>query len=151
MTRKSKIFAGLALVWGVFIFLNSMQNGTTSTQMSDAVVFHLPAFLEFIDIDTLTVIVRKAAHISEYAFLGMLVSLSFHCSKQLRWRNTGSILFPCLLWSVTDELIQTFVEGRTGLVSDVLIDFCGIVAGCVLTALITWLVHRHRKGREANA
>ena len=145
MAKKSKLFAVLALCWGLFIFLNSLQNGTTSTQMSDAVVFRLPGFLSFLDVDALTVLVRKTAHFSEYALLGGLASLAFHHSGGLRWGNLGNLLFPCLLWAVLDEFIQTFVEGRTGLVADVLIDFGGIAAGCAVVALILFLIQRRKR------
>lgn len=148
MTKRSRTFAILALFWGLFIFLNSMQNGAASTQMSDAVVFRLPGFLSFLDVEALTVLVRKTAHFSEYALLGALVSLAFHSAGGLRWKNTGNLLFPCLLWAVLDEFIQTFVEGRTGLVADVLIDFAGILAGCAIVAIVVFLIHR-RKQREA--
>ena len=52
MSKKSGIFALAALLWGLFIFFNSLQTGEVSTQMSDAVVFRLPDWLRWIDLDS---------------------------------------------------------------------------------------------------
>lgn len=114
-----------------------MQTGETSTKLSDAVVFRLPDWLAWLDLHTLTVLVRKSAHFCEYALLALLVCLAFYYGGQLLWRNAGNILCPCLLWAVSDEFLQTFIEGRTGLVQDVLIDFGGILTGCLV--LLLWL------------
>ncbi len=149
MSKKSGIFVLAALLWGLFIFFNSLQTGEVSTQMSDAVVFRLPDWLRWIDLDTLIMLVRKTAHFMEYALLSLLVSLSFFHSGGLRPRNIGNILFPCLLWAVADEFIQTFVEGRTGLVRDVLIDFGGVLFGLILTALLVWVRRRWKKRKRS--
>ncbi len=147
MTRKSKILLALAALWGIFIFCNSLQNGETSTQLSDAVVFRLPRWLDWVDVHTLTVIVRKSAHFCEYAVLSLLSSFVFHCSGKFRWSNIGNILFPCLLWAVADEFLQTFVEGRTGLVGDVVIDFAGVLTGCLAALLVVWVQKRGKHTR----
>ena len=148
MTKKSKIFLGAALLWGLFIFLNSMLPGDTSTKMSDAVVYRLPGWLSFLDVHTLTVFVRKSAHFCEYALLGSLWALTFHFSGGFRPRNLGNVLFPCLFWAVADEFLQTFIEDRTGLVQDVVIDLGGILTGVLLTALVIWITQRHKGHKE---
>ena len=127
MSKKSGIFALAALLWGLFIFFNSLQTGEVSTQMSDAVVFRLPDWLRWIDLDTLIMLVRKTAHFMEYALLSLLVSLAFFHSGGLRLRNIGN----------------------TGLVRDVLIDFGGVLFGLILTALLVWIRQQWKKRKRS--
>ncbi len=142
MPKKSKLFAVLAVVWGLFIFGNSLQNGEASAKMSDMIVFRLLKQLSFLKLDVLTVLVRKSAHFCEYAVLSVLTGLSFLHAGALRLKNAGNLLFPCLLWAVADEFLQTFVEGRAGLVRDVVIDFGGILTGCALLTAVSGLRRR---------
>lgn len=84
----------------------------------------------------LTLLVRKGAHFSEYALMGCLWYLWLH-----RIRFGMLIAFAAtVLYSLTDEIHQLFVPGRTGQFKDVLIDssggLCGILAGFVLLCVI---------------
>jgi len=142
MPKKSKLFAVLALIWGLVIFGNSLQNGEASAKMSDMVVFRLLKQLSFLKPDVLAVLVRKSAHFCEYAVLSVLTGLSFLHAGALRLKNAGNILFPCLLWAVADEFLQTFIEGRAGLVRDVVIDFSGVLTGCAFLAAVSELRRR---------
>ena len=77
-------------------------------------------------------IVRKTAHFMEYALLAAAWVLHFVVRK--KGYHIGaylSILFTSL-YAVTDELHQTFVPGRSGQISDVLLDSCGAVTGALL-------------------
>ena len=144
MTKRSKVFLALAVGWGLFIFANSLLPGGASTGLSDAVAERLPGGFLGLDWHGLTVLVRKSAHFLEYALLGGLAAAVFHSSAALRWKNVGNLLFPCLAWAVADEFLQTFVEGRTGLVRDVAIDFGGVLVGCCAVALLVRLWARHK-------
>lgn len=135
MTKKSKILLALAVVWGLFILANSLLPGGASSDLSDAVADRLPKDFLGLGWRGLTILVRKSAHFLEYALLGGLTAAAFRGSHALLWKNVGNILFPCLAWAVADEFLQTFVPGRTGLVRDVALDFCGILAGCCVVAL----------------
>lgn len=146
MTKRSKLLLTLTVAWGLFIFCNSLLPGEQSTGMSDAVVDHLPDLLERIDLQSLTRLVRKTAHFFEYALLGGLTAAVFWQSGWLKLRNAGNLLCPCLLWAVVDEFLQTFVEGRAGLVGDVLIDLGGILVGTLAVVLLARFLRR-RKGQ----
>lgn len=146
LSRQTRIFLAAAFLWGVFIFVNSLMPGETSTQMSDSVVESLPSgWLSWLDIHTITLLVRKSAHFLEYALLGLLTAGAFASEGKLVWKNTGNLLFPCLFWAVADEFLQTFVAGRTGLIRDVMLDFGGILTGCLLTAGFLWLRKKYRR------
>lgn len=50
----------------------------------------------------------------------------------------------CLIYAVSDELHQGFVDGRTPKVMDVVIDTAGGLAGAGFVLLI-WLIFRRKK------
>ena len=81
-------------------------------------------------------LVRKTAHFTEYAVLGVLVSNALGPA----WaRNPRAYLLVAAVLALVpsiDETIQLFVPGRSGQVTDVLLDCCGAATGAVLRALV---------------
>ncbi len=77
-------------------------------------------------------LLRKCAHFSEYFILGILMRLTVLQTGITHKFKMG--MLACILVAVTDETIQRFVSGRSGQLSDVLLDcvgaLCGI--GCVM-------------------
>lgn len=77
--------------------------------------------------------IRKAAHFTEYAVLGI-----FLCILILRKRNTNDLqtiivsLIIALFIAAIDEFVQNFT-GRSSMVKDVIIDLCGATTGILLT------------------
>lgn len=69
----------------------------------------------------------KGWHATEFALLFLLVRRAV--------RDVGWSLFLVALAAILDEFHQTFVPGRGGLVSDVLIDVGGALAAAVLLSL----------------
>lgn len=108
---------------------------------------------------------RKAAHITEFAVLGIELAVLFagHRSQDTMRTDDGAeelhrklpftaiiarkaLLFGCgFTVAVIDETIQLFSDGRAGMVQDVWIDFIGFLAGTV----IVWLVSRVRVSRRS--
>ena len=58
----------------------------------------------------------------------------------------------CLLYAATDEYHQTFVPGRSGRVSDVLVDLLGSAIGTLGILLILaagrWILNHYNKNRK---
>ena len=75
------------------------------------------------------VIVRKAAHFSEYALLGFLISATCLSFGRKYGFTTAVSWVSGTLYAVSDEIHQYFVSGRSGHVRDVLIDSIGIFLG----------------------
>lgn len=73
---------------------------------------------------TWDLVVRKAAHLTEYAILGALLVRALD--------RPAAAAALAIAYAATDELHQHFVPGRTGAVVDVLIDAVGVVVGIVL-------------------
>jgi len=75
---------------------------------------------------TWDVVLRKLAHLAEYAVLGALLC------RALRREPVAFLLGS--LYAVTDEIHQAFVTGRQGAPLDWLIDTIGVAAGVLLYA-----------------
>ena len=134
--KRRYIFTALAVLMTAFIFWNSSKPAVESANASGGFAELLAQALAFIgvyvDQDTAQKIVRKAAHIAEFALHAMLISESFTGKYHKR---VVYILFLGLLTACTDEYIQLFPEGRAGLVSDIFIDFAGTAAGTCISGI----------------
>lgn len=144
------MFTFIALIgWMVMIFCLSAQSAIESSQTSgelikNVLVVIFPDFAELSAEEQLSLcedlqfLVRKAAHFTIYFILGFLSFLNVitYKSISLSVRTWASSVF-CLLYSISDEIHQLFVVGRSGEVRDVLIDFCGALMGILILRLFT--------------
>ena len=73
------------------------------------------------DLGTWDLILRKCAHVTEYAVLGFLLA-------RLVGREAPALLLG-ILYAASDELHQSFVRGRHASPIDVAIDGVGLVIG----------------------
>ena len=74
-------------------------------------------------------IIRKLAHFFSYAALSVSTVSFIDCYQRGRKTTVSISLLICLLYAISDEVHQLFVGGRSGQVSDVLLDFCGAIVG----------------------
>jgi VanZ family protein len=81
------------------------------------------------DLGTWDTILRKLAHLAEYAILGALLARAT--------RRPGAAVALAALYAVTDEVHQLFVEGRHGAPLDVGIDAVGAIAGVLAWQRLT--------------
>ena len=76
---------------------------------------------------------RKVVHASVYFMLALfmiiLVSIIFENKRYLVKIIITALI--CLIFAAGDEFHQTFVDGRTGRLLDVAIDFAGSIAGII--------------------
>ncbi len=85
-------------------------------------------------------VVRKCAHVGEYAVLALLVwralrALSPGDVDVWRWRLAIHTLLVVTLYAASDELHQLFVASRQASVLDVLLDTSGGVLALILIRL----------------
>lgn len=161
MNRKIKIL--FVAVWLVVIFVFSAQPDMHSYAVSGSVSYrlvqlydgltgmeHTPAELEQMAL-RIEYPVRKAAHMSEYAVLAMLLLATFYAyskkeagTAKIRllslWSLAGVFFFACL-----DEFHQLFVQGREGKFTDVLIDAAGAAAALLVADLFLYMKMKKRK------
>lgn len=141
MKKRNKIFAILALAWMIFIFSMSAQSADESTNTSlragrlVCTVF-VPHYKNMTASDQMALAekidhpVRKTAHATEYAVLGILLFFAIPGNRYVL------SLFIAAVYASTDEFHQLFVPGRSGQITDVLIDSCGAIAGLLLLFLL---------------
>lgn len=132
----------MVLIWG-----NSMVSGTGSSSLSLTVTDAIRSALAALGLPCAWVtnlLVRKAAHVTEYLVLGALTSQALDPRRSTARDLIALSIVICVLGASIDETIQLFVPGRSGQVTDVLIDSCGIVAGVVLRTAVVHL--RARRG-----
>ena len=86
------------------------------------------------DLLTAHAVVRKLAHLTEYAVLGVLVLRALDVpGRALGWLIVVSLLC-CAGYAALDEFHQTFVPSRTGSPLDVALDTSGAALGLALRA-----------------
>jgi VanZ family protein len=84
-------------------------------------------------------LLRKTAHIGEYAILTIMVFRAMGGNyDEWRWPWAGWAFSLTLFYSMSDEWHQHFVNGRHGSPYDVLIDMVGIVIGLLLVGWFGW-------------
>lgn len=140
MNKKSfqKFLAWVALlVWMGVIFYFSHQSGDASMQLSDGILDSFKSlFQNFLDYHTLSYIVRKIAHFTEYFILGLLI---YHLVKQYRVISKTEIIWMilfCVIYAMSDEFHQVFIGGRSPKVFDVIIDSLGSSLSILILQLL---------------
>lgn len=136
---KSKfISVAFVVLWMIFIFANSAVTGENSNKTSLYFTDRIIASIKKIspnlsnNVDKINFFVRKNGHGLEYLVLALLVANVFRCFSKKPKEVFITILFICLLYAVSDEFHQSFVPGRSSMVSDVLIDFGGSLIGTII-------------------
>lgn len=131
------------LLWVAFMWGHSLANGDASSlESSHAVAVLRPILnaLGIVDQHSMTYAVRKAAHFCEYAVMGMLLWQNGRVRGMDAVRGSGWWAALALAVPVCDEFIQSFVPGRSSMVSDVVLDFCGACCGLLVLLGIRRLV-----------
>jgi VanZ family protein len=82
-------------------------------------------------------VIRKAAHFTEYAVLGWLAARAFTTSSRqdLRRQWFLAALLLVVVYALTDEYHQSFVQSRTASIYDSFIDMTGGLAALMICAL----------------
>lgn len=139
-----------AAVWMLIIFFLSAQPALASNNLSRGVtkiIVETVGKIIPLDIEMSTLndivsqfnhFVRKFAHFSAYAVLGILVSYALSKNK-IQKRAFFLSLAICIIYAVSDELHQLFVPGRGCQFKDVIIDAAGAVSGIAIYKTINML------------
>lgn len=147
MKKRKRIFLVLTIIWMLIISTFSSRTGDLSATDSGKIgmlmgQIFVPGFenwsqekqTEFAE--KIDYPIRKTAHATEYAILGMLLVGAYVDREKTR---RARILFPWLIgtaYAATDEFHQLFVPGRSGQISDVCLDSVGVFTG----VLILWII-----------
>lgn len=146
-----RVFAWAAVViWTLVIFGFSGQDGAASGQLSGRIATALYQLFTgsapgtaATGYATLHLLVRKTAHMSEYCVLALCWQAALGLVGASPAAGGLGAWFACVLCASLDEWRQTFVGGRSGLFTDVLIDAGGALVGVALFML--WIYLRRRR------
>lgn len=136
-------------VMAMIFFFSSQSSGQSSELsmgVSREIAETLTKLLNCIDIfgavtaEQIHALIRKMAHFAIYAVLGCSAAWMFNVNIcQIKFKVlTMSVIF-CLLYSVTDEVHQMFVDGRSAQITDVILDTMGAVCGALFYFVLRWI------------
>lgn len=151
-SKKERFMAAIPMLcMMILIFLFSAKTATesdgTSIPIAQAFLNIFQRLFGHMDVDSYeialrvtNVLIRKAAHVTEYGILTIFVSFYIWVRG-----HRGKVFFLITLlisvgYAVTDEVHQIFVPGRSGRITDVLIDSVGCILGVLLFLLIRHLI-----------
>ncbi|MDE7435897.1 MAG: VanZ family protein [Lachnospiraceae bacterium] len=152
-----RLLTGILLVaWMAVIFWFSAQPAEASGEISGTITYRLVSttgqilHMELSESQVLEYTeklehpIRKAAHMTEYAILGLL-SVFFCRTFSNRMRRIYPIAFlMAFCYACTDEFHQLFVPGRAGRFTDVCID----TAGACIALILLYLMEKRRKAQK---
>ena len=142
---KKYVFLILSLLTVCFIWHNSMADAPHSSRTS-LYVLHLIQnyFAGVSEVEHLTNgILRKMAHVTEYALLGIALCGLFSCLRR-KYKIFITAVMAFFIAAV-DESIQMFSPGRSAEFHDVLLDTSGAVLGAVMSVLLLWCMGKIRE------
>ncbi len=130
----------------VMIFWFSAETGEQSSEKSDGVAGYVWDIADYLHLDvsddiidkwnnTVTFVIRKVAHMTEYAILAVLIFLGIRIDtgERPKWYWVIGI---GVLYAASDEIHQLLVPGRSGQFRDVCIDGIGVVIGFFIMKVI---------------
>lgn len=151
-SKKRFLYLIPVIIWMIFIFYMSGKTGQESSGQSGKISLFITDLLEKVRQDSpqemqnlqdiLELVIRKAAHMTEYAILFLLSYLAMVkiSMSQSRFYNRSIAVLISLLYACSDEMHQLLVPGRSGRMIDVGIDMAG-----VLIVLICMILSKNTK------
>ncbi len=144
----------LLIAWMAIIFNFSNDNGTESTKKSDLVITKIYQVITNAEpskkqlkniIDKYVYPIRKLAHFTEYAVLGILLVNFINEFKILSIKVIIISVILCMLYAISDEIHQLFSAGRSARILDVFIDTLGSSTGIIIYKLLNNKSMRSKK------
>lgn len=162
MNKRAIVFFILIILWMGFIFYMSSVGASKSDSNSKGIVSYIiTKYDQIINasnetrayhqskefLNTANHVFRKVCHFTEYFILGLLL-INFFLALEYFTLLKCSILslLIVLLYAISDEFHQVFIDGRSGQISDVLLDTFG---GIVSILIITYIIYLRKKVKSA--
>jgi len=159
--QNKKIVVGswvLVIGWMALIYFLSAQHAEQSANLSGGITQFVKEIVEQVapdgefQMDEISFFVRKNAHFFAYMLLAVLTLNAVRRNGVLGWLSMGVAFIISVLYAISDEVHQLFVPGRSGQVSDVLLDSAGALVGIALYAVISkWLGGKYKAENEKRA
>ena len=146
---KPRLWINSGLIIGILCFIwgNSLLPGEDSGNLSGFVGMILQKLLPFLDLQSEIGLhlLRKAAHFSEFAALGMSLAWLFGMLSKQRFLSLALPLLSGAGAAAIDETIQLFSPNRGPSIKDVGIDTAGVITGIAVLTLLHFLYKRMKK------
>ena len=148
MLKKHWISFALVVLVILFIWDNSLQNDISSDGLSLTITQWLSPILYKLgiigDMWSLNRIVRKLAHVFEFAVLGGCLYVALH---QFNREYAGlKVIAIGFVIAILDECLQLTSIGRHASIRDVAIDTAGVIIGVAVVQVILSIYRRIRHG-----
>lgn len=154
------IFATLTLAFNILIIVESCIGGTGSAEQSQGLTEMIVDFVILIDpgstiinnIDIAHSVIRKLiGHFLLFGLSGLFTSLTMIYSPLDKIKKIHKFIFGLVfgfIIAAISELIQYFVPGRAGMITDILIDFSGFLLFYLIIYGILCLINKRRRTHE---
>lgn len=145
MNKKKQILKFIPMIAVmIVIFLFSCKHGDESSEQSGRILEALVRVVESFSKGTLSaemlaflhLFIRKVAHFTEYAMLGVATMYAIFDYFKRKYISIPISLIIAAIYATTDEIHQYFVPGRYGTPMDVLIDSCGAITGILIAYFV---------------
>lgn len=150
----------ILLLLGTFyiIFGFSSQDGEKSGSISRRITEKIATFIPQIQkeneiekeniMNTMESIIRKMAHFSIYTVVGLLL-MALVSTYNIKEKNRLIItLTTGIIYASSDEIHQSFVPGRSPMITDIVIDTMGVILGILLIILGKKIIKKYRKNKQ---
>lgn len=150
----------ILLLLGTFyiIFGFSSQDGEKSGSISRRITEKIATFIPQIQkeneiekeniMNTMERIIRKMAHFSIYTAVGLLL-MSLVSTYNIKEKNRLIItLITGIIYASSDEIHQSFVPGRSPMITDIVIDTMGVILGILLIILGKKIIKKYRENKQ---
>ena len=151
------VFTAAVAACVAFIFYNSSQVAEISSEISGDFTVLLNKLLSYLPMEIVLseAVVRKLAHVAEFALLGFLFTFCLRVyTKRLIAFSAWPLLFGLFI-AVCDEFLQKFIPGRSSQIRDIFIDFIGVCGGTAVAIAIVitlqflwWLFFGRRRKKQ---
>ncbi len=127
----------LAVLLMVLIFKMSGVPIKNSNQMSQNIAISIFKFLNISLennnlLNKFNYIIRKSSHFFSYMTLAIILYLHFLKQNISNNKIINYVTTLLILFAISDEIHQTYVPGRMGKFTDVLIDSSGVILGIII-------------------
>lgn len=140
-----------AIAWVAVLFFFSGQTGAESGALSMRVTRFLLRIFPWLPwtAEALNPVLRKLAHFGIFAVEGLLLTSAVLTT--LRRRPALGVVLACAVcagMAALNEFHQSFMDGRSCELRDVLIDSGGAAAGALVASLVVLLVRRRARRKN---
>lgn len=148
---RKRILITLVILTLAFIWGNSALPAEPSNAISDDVTAAVGGEITNNDMQEATATtwvtsehIRKLAHVTEFAVLGIVATLLAKKRKNCAFSNISALALCGMSVALIDETIQLFND-RTSAVKDIWIDLGGFAIGCCVAILTGYLLTKRKK------